>query len=77
MAKLSKSEIEFYKANGYVVPDYKIPDRMLEQLRQALNETLVNNPAVRPEQLASIHTTKAGPKDTKGHPTFLAVALNA
>ena len=76
MAKLSKSEIEFYQANGYVVPDYKIPGRMLEQLRQALNETIANNPEVRPEQLASIHTAKAGPDDTKGHSTFLAVALN-
>ena len=73
MAKLSKSEIEFYQANGYVVPDYKIPEPMLEQLRQALNETIANNPEVRPEQLASIHTAKAGPGDTKGHSTFLAV----
>ena len=66
MAKLSKFEIESYQARGYVVPNQKIPDQMLERLRQALEETIKNNPDVRPEQLASIHTSKAGPSDTKG-----------
>ena len=77
MAKLSKFEIESYQAKGYVVPNYKIPDQMLEQLRQALEETIESNPDVRPEQLASIHTSKSGPSDTKGHSTFLEVALDA
>ena len=76
MAKLSKFEIESYKARGYVVPNHKIPVQMLERLRQALEKTIKSNPDVRPEQLASIHTSKAEPSDTKGHSTFLEVALD-
>ena len=76
MAKLSKFEIESYQARGYVVPNHKIPVQMLERLRLALEETIKSNPDVRPEQLASIHTSKAGPSDTKGHSTFLEVALD-
>ena len=60
-----------------MVPNHKNPDQKLERVRQALEETIKNNPDVRPEQLASIHTSKAGPSDTKGHSTFLEVALDA
>ena len=76
MPKLSRSEIEAYKNNGYVIPNYTISEKMLRALKQALEETLDINSNIRPEQLASIHTEKSSKEDTVGHPTFLDAALN-
>lgn len=77
MAKLTVKEIEVYKEKGFVIPDFKVPDDMLQRLRSALDETLHDNPNIRPEQLASIHTPKVGADDTVGHSTFLSVALDS
>ena len=76
MARLSEVEIQSYREKGYVVPDYRVPEAMMERLRAALEETLVANPDIRPEQLAAIMTPKSGPGDTVGHRTFLDVALD-
>ena len=45
-------------------------------MREALEDILRDNPHVRPEQLASIHTSKISAGDTIGHKTFLYVALD-
>ena len=76
MAKLSDAEIRTYQEQGYVVPNYRVPKTTLNRLLTALEESLTANPTVRPEQLASIHTPKAGPEDTVGHQTFLDTALD-
>ena len=76
MVKLSLEEIELYKEKGFVVPNFKVSEDILGSLRQALEDTLRDNPKVRPEQLASIHTPKSSAEDTVGHRTFLEVALD-
>jgi hypothetical protein len=76
MAGLTKTEIQTYRDKGYVVPDYRVPEATMAGLRAALDETLLANPEIRPEQLASIMTPKSGPGDTVGHRAFLDAALN-
>ncbi|MBH68425.1 MAG: phytanoyl-CoA dioxygenase [Rhodospirillaceae bacterium] len=76
MATLTAAEIKNYREKGFVIPDFKISEQKLKKLRSALEQTLTDNPKVRPEQLASIHTPKAGPDDTVGHSAFLEVALD-
>ena len=77
MARLTEAETRTYREKGYVVPDYRVPEAMMTRLRRALDETLLANPDIRPEQLAAIMTPKSGPGDTVGHRTFLDVALDA
>ena len=76
MVKLSFEEIELYKEKGFVVPNFKVSEDILGSLRQALEDTLRDNPKVRPEQLASIHTPNSSAEDTIGLKTFLEVALD-
>ena len=76
MVKLSKEEIDLYREKGFVVPNFKVSDEIIRRLREALDDTLRDNPHVRPEQLASIHTSKSSATDTIGHKTFLDVALD-
>ena len=74
MEKLSKAEIDLYKEKGFVVPKLRVSDEIIQRLREAIEDTLRDNPHVRPEQLASIHTSKTSAGDTIGHKTFLDVA---
>ena len=76
MARLTEAEIRTYREKGYVVPDYRVPEATMTRLHSALEETLVANPDIRPEQLAAIMTPKSGPGDTVGHQTFLDMALD-
>ena len=76
MVKLSKAEIDLYKQKGFVVPKFRVSEEIIQRLREALEDTLRDNPHVRPEQLASIHTPKTSVEDTIGHKTFLDVALD-
>ncbi|MAI13869.1 MAG: phytanoyl-CoA dioxygenase [Rhodospirillaceae bacterium] len=76
MVKLSKTEIDLYREKGFVVPKFRVSEKIIQRLREALEDTLRDNPHVRPEQLASIHTSKTSAEDTIGHKTFLDVALD-
>ena len=58
MVKLSKAEIDRYREKGFVVPKFRVSDEIIQRLREALEDTLRDNPHVRPEQLSSIHTSK-------------------
>ena len=76
MARLTEAEIQTYREKGYVVPGYRVPEETMARLRAALEETLVANLDIRPEQLAAIMTPKSGPGDTVGHSAFLDAALD-
>ena len=42
---------EAYARDGYVVPDYRVPDGLLGRMRQSLDKLIADNPNVRPEHL--------------------------
>jgi hypothetical protein len=72
-ARLSPAQIESYRRDGLVIPDYRLPDAQLAKLRSALDALLAANPHVRPEQLISAHIRR-GPEKTIGHEAFLEFA---
>ena len=71
---LTVEEKQFYQENGYVIPDWRMPEREVGALRDALDAIIAQNPGVRPEQLISAHLSdpKSG---IKGHEAFLNLAF--
>ena len=53
MAQLSRDEITHYRSQGWVSPQWRLPDAQVAVLRDALGELLRRNPGVRPEKLVS------------------------
>ncbi|MEM7255551.1 MAG: phytanoyl-CoA dioxygenase family protein [Pseudomonadota bacterium] len=74
---LTAEERRRYDELGYVIPAYRLSTARLDELRGAVDRAIANNPTVRPEQLASIHTQPANDSDTIGDDVFLTMALDA
>ncbi|MGE0313166.1 MAG: phytanoyl-CoA dioxygenase family protein [Lautropia sp.] len=53
--RLDDAEIETYRRDGLVVPDYRLPEDMLERMRAEVADLLRRHPDVRPEQLSGPH----------------------
>jgi hypothetical protein len=67
MARLSKEEVDRYQREGWVVPQWRLPDDRLATMREALDQLLRLNPGVRPEKLVSAHLVgQGGDKDGGG-----------
>ena len=49
MAHLSPDEISRYQREGWVVPQWRLPEAQVATMRDALDELLRRNPGVRPE----------------------------
>ncbi|MDO9284199.1 MAG: phytanoyl-CoA dioxygenase family protein [Aquabacterium sp.] len=60
MAHLTADEIACYQREGWVVPQWRLPDAQVATMREALDELLRRNPGVRPEKLVSAHVERAG-----------------
>ena len=55
MARLSDEEIGQYRAQGWVVPQFRLPAQRVAVMVDALETLLRRNPGVRPEKLVSAH----------------------
>ena len=55
MARLTDDEVARYRADGWVVPTWRLPARRTDEMRDALDALLRDNPGVRPEKLVSAH----------------------
>src|SRR4051812_48953859 len=73
-ARLAPAEIDAYRRDGLVVPDYRLPPDQLSHLQGALDELIAANPEIRPEQLISAHVAKGGGERVRGHRAFLDFA---
>ena len=73
MAQLISSEMEEFREEGIVVPEYHLPDSQVNGLRGALDQLIEQNPGVRPEKLVSAHL-EDGNEGVKGSRRFLDVA---
>jgi len=60
MPGLQPDEIRRYQRDGWVVPQWRLPDARLATMQAALDELLRRNPGVRPEKLVSAHVERAG-----------------
>ncbi|MEM7060669.1 MAG: phytanoyl-CoA dioxygenase family protein [Pseudomonadota bacterium] len=76
MARLSQAEATAYANEGYVVPEYRLPDAQLTGLQNALDEAIANNPGVRPEHLVSIHVKGKNAEGVVGSSAFLDLAAD-
>jgi hypothetical protein len=76
MSLLSPTEIEHYREEGFVVPEFRLPPEQVTRLRAALDSVIANNPDTRPEQLVSIHTEESGVEGVRGNELFLELARN-
>jgi hypothetical protein len=76
MSHLSPSEIEHYRDEGFVVPQFRLSSEYVTRLRAALDSVIAANPDTRPEQLVSIHTEESGVEGVRGNELFLELARN-
>ena len=60
MPRLHADEIARYQRDGWLVPQWRLPDAQLATLQAALDELLRRNPGVRPEKLVSAHVERVG-----------------
>jgi hypothetical protein len=74
MTGLSEAEVAGYQRDGVLVPDYRLPEGRLSELRETLDRVLAENPGVRPEQLVSVHIEGRNPEGVRGSEAFLELA---
>jgi ectoine hydroxylase-related dioxygenase (phytanoyl-CoA dioxygenase family) len=70
---LDDAEVARYRADGYVIPRWRVPQRKIDALRDGLDRLIADNPNIRPEQLISAHV-RNGPERTRGNDAFLEFA---
>jgi len=80
MAVLSEAEVRQYRELGYLVPSLRLPEPLVDGLRDALDRLIHDNPGVRPEKLVSAHLARSGGRandeGVRGQADFLALAKN-
>ena len=70
---LTDSEIEKYREDGYVVPEFRLSPDRVAKLREALERVIAVNPDKRPEQLVSIHISGRNSEGIVGDDEFMEV----
>jgi ectoine hydroxylase-related dioxygenase (phytanoyl-CoA dioxygenase family) len=79
MAHLTPQEIARYRHDGWVRPQFRLPQEQVAHMRDALDELIARNPGVRPEKLVSAHIdNKQGDngEGVRGSKAFLDLALD-
>lgn len=74
LPRLDAGEIAHYRAEGYVVPRFRLPAGEVDGLRGALDALIRDNPGVRPEKLVSAHIAGDNGEGVRGSAAFLALA---
>ena len=74
MAQLSEAEIEAYRGQGYLIPEFRLSQEKVAALQTTLNEAIAANPGVRPEHLVSIHVQGKNAEGVVGSNAFLDLA---
>jgi hypothetical protein len=79
MAHLTPDEIARYKQDGWVRPQFRLPQEQVTRMREALDDLIARNPGVRPEKLVSAHIDNNGGDNgegVRGSRAFLELALD-
>lgn len=71
---MSADEIERYRADGIVVPGFRLPHARIDRLRATLDRLIAENPDVRPERLVSVHIEGRNAEGVRGSKDFLDLA---
>jgi ectoine hydroxylase-related dioxygenase (phytanoyl-CoA dioxygenase family) len=76
-ARLADDEIAHYRAEGYVIPRFRLPAGDAAALRDALDALIRDNPGVRPEKLVSAHIAGDNGEGVRGSAAFLDLARDS
>jgi hypothetical protein len=68
---MSDAEVARFHEEGLVVPDYRIPQALLDRMRAEVDILIERNPGVRPEQLSGAHNPWGQSARLMGTQTFL------
>ena len=74
MARLHADEVEHYRAEGWVIPRFRLPAERVAAMVVALETLLRDNPGVRPEKLVSAHMEGDNGEGVRGSRAFLDLA---
>ncbi len=74
MARLHADEIERYRAEGWLIPRFRLPAAQVATMLKALDTLLNDNPGVRPEKLVSAHVEGDNGEGVRGSRAFLDLA---
>ena len=74
MSALTKSETETYYQQGYLIPQFRLPDDRVRTLRETLDRLIKENPGIRPEKLVSIHIEGTNAEGIRGSSEFFDLA---
>ncbi|MBT7504998.1 MAG: phytanoyl-CoA dioxygenase family protein [Rhodospirillales bacterium] len=78
-ATLSNQQIKAYHRDGFIMPDYQMPDDLLNQMREAYGRIVAENsdtPGVSPNFMLGPHLQKTGAQGVKGDPFWMDLARN-
>lgn len=76
MAHLTADEIAHYRRDGWVRPQFRLPEAQVTHMREALDDLIARNPGVRPEKLVSAHVEGDNGEGVRGSKAFLDLALD-
>ena len=72
--RLSEAEIETYRRDGLVVPDYRLDEGLLDRMRQALTRLMYDNPHLSSDIVVCPHLMNSGTQNLKGSADWLEFA---
>ena len=70
---LTPEEIQTFEDDGFVVPDYRLPDDLMDELRGLTDRVIDETPELRPEFLFSPHARWEGQADSSISDGFMAI----
>lgn len=76
MAQMSAREVEHYRDEGWVIPEFRLPPARVKAMRDALDALIRDNPGVRPEKLVSAHIEGDNGEGVRGSRQFLELAMD-
>ncbi len=68
---LSAEEVALYREEGLVVPDYRMPQKMLARLRDLLDRFLADNSDVPRDQMFTPHLRRGAAQETRGDTAWM------
>lgn len=71
---ITDAQVARYHRDGYVIPDYRIPDKTLARMRRDYDELLARNPDIKPDIMLGPHLEKPGAQGVRGSREFLEFA---
>ena len=76
MPRLTATELEQYRRDGWVVPGFRLPATEVNALRAALDRIIADNPGIRPERLVNAHLADSA-EGVRGSRVFFELARHA